>query len=1176
VIGFAQIAAGAPSSVSAMTQHLWNQTLPEREQRLAAYYSKGVVRDPEVAEAIYAARVVKHAHAWDAGQAAPDLNLLADYVVRPAAAFSRGDIEARLLQQVEQAIAQREDGSLPPEARAVHDLPEQPPLAANLARMTADELRSYRDHLPDLWMAAIVAADSRTKALAAGPANAPHTHLAIVRPNIHPLAAQGLGIGPDRRLAPEQINALLSGHRADGAAIEGKRSVKERRLPVNPKDGVRRWSTPIGSYDFCPTPDKSVSVAWAFAPANEQAQIYNAHIEASREAMDYIAERVGHARLGDGGKKGSEPGHVGWLEFTHHTARRTQISVQDGAVVVVQDRGTAGDPDLHTHFLIPNAVFCDSGRVGSMDTAAIGGFVFEADAFYHARLGQKLRDAGFAVDLNSRTGAAVLPVIPTEVNDLFSKRTKAGELLARKYTAEIGEDWDALSPDQREARMKTATQDREQKAKGGKDDVANFADWHRQAKEIGWEPPRSLQLVGPVQALTAEQRHRQAYETSLSHLAGQLEHRSVLQHFVARVAAFRGLVEWGCEGRSDADAVTALMRQEGVLQYGERTALKWGQEAGRRYLSVTTTLHETQEAEFVALAKAAAADRTGAIPAPLLARHLAASGLDFADTHGQAQRTAIERLGTGGRFGVVIAAAGAGKTTALKPLVTAWKEQGRTVYGTSLASRQSDDLVNAGISQRNLRAVGPLIDAIRADPHEPSPYPPMRLDRNSVLAVDELGLLGTRQGLELMRLQAQHGFTIVALGDPKQCASIEAGDIIDLSRRALGAEQVPEILTTRRQKTDREKAIVGLLRVGRAAEALTMKRADGTAELVVGGHQGVVARTAKLYVERLEATGQAPSISAPTNLEAHRISEAVRLERRRLGQLGPDLRQVRAIDADGRQYGMALAVGDRVRLFKSTRAADRGGSIGRNGSVLEVTGIDDQGVTLRKADGRVGTVAWKTLTDQPSRRLLLAYGDATTIHAAQGLTSPEHILALPSGSRTIDGAKGYSGLTRHEQVSFILTNDAAEHEAVRASRPLNDAHGITLDDKWSAVARALAYQPERDTATALRERLGRLQQGAVRDFQATVPSPAQAHGTEAEHVQDWTMRRLAERAVESIRELVHQVQQRTPALLEQQRTQQDQARNFWERVREGGQEAKRESQAERESQQEDRGHTMRP
>ena len=359
---------------------------------------------------------------------------------------------------------------------------------------------------------------------------------------------------------------------------------------------------------------------------------------------------------------------------------------------------------------------------------------------------------------------------------------------------------------------------------------------------------------------------------------------------------------------------------------------------------------------------------------------MARSGLDFSDAHGTAQRAVIERLGTGGRFAVAIGAAGAGKTTLLQPLVAAWHEQGREVIGASLAWRQADDLLAAGVDRQYAFSV--LIDAIKGGE---------KVGRNTVVAVDELGMLGTRQGLELLRLQAQHRFSIVALGDDKQANSPQAGAIIDLARRALGAEQIPEIITTRRQQTAREKQIAGLFREGRAKEALDMKRADGTAEMVPGGYDGVVRRVATLYADRLRQTGEAPTISVPTNQDAHRVSEAVRLARRDLGLVGPDLMTIRATDGE-RNFVMPIAQGDKVRLFQSTRAAmtgNRGGSIGRNGSVLEVTDADANGVWLKARSGKVGKVLWKSL--EANGRIKLAYGDAMTIHTAQGSTSREHI-----------------------------------------------------------------------------------------------------------------------------------------------------------------------------------------
>ena len=864
---------------------------------------------------------------------------------------------------------------------------------------------------------------------------------------------------------------------------------------MDPKTGEQRYSGPIGSYDFCPTPDKSVSVTWAFAPPTERAKILNAHHEAAREAMAYIAAEIGKARLGKAGQDGAEPGHVAWLEFTHHTARRTAVTVRDGEIRIDPDRSSPGDPDLHTHFLVPNAVFCESGRVGSLDTAAIGGFIFEADAVYQALLGQKLRDAGFEVALDPATGAARMPVVPDAIRTLFSKRSAAGEALARKATADRDEDWDGLSPAQQDARLKAATQSLDQKVKGGKDDVADFTDWQRQAAVFGWQAPRSFMAYGPWFPEPAQQqRLRHAYDVALPFLAERLEHRVRLlaTHWDVRVAAARGLVDAGMTSIAEVGAVTAIMRQEGVDQYGERTALAWGTEPGRRYTSVTTALHETQEQEFIRLAKAANADRGAAISAAVLHRKVAESGLTFGGAHGTALRAAIERLGHGGRFELLIAAAGAGKTAALKPLVAAWQDMRCRVYGASLAWRQADDLVSAGIDRGDVKAFSVLIDAARDGS--------LLLDRNTVVAVDEWGLLGTRQALELLRLQERHSFRIVALGDDKQCQAIEAGAIIDLSRRALGSERVPVILTTLRQQTERERQIVGLFRDGRAAEALAMKRADGTAEMAAGGYDGVVARVATLYRERLAATGEPPAISAPTNTDAHRIAEGVRAERRALGMLGPELRVVRATDGE-RDYALRLAQGDRVRLFSSTGARfgdGKGGTIGRNGSVLEVVDADDHGITLRARTGKVGTVRWSDVR-QKNGRAQLAYGYAMTIHTAQGSTAKEHIFALPSGSKAIDGLSGYTANTRHRHAGYIVTNESAEQIEVRKRRPLNDVRPVTVEDRWANVARAMAFQPQPDSATALRERAQRLRRGAVKGFHGTL-SPDPMRQASRQHV----------------------------------------------------------------------------
>jgi hypothetical protein len=493
----------------------------------------------------------------------------------------------------------------------------------------------------------------------------------VIRPDLHPLVAEKLGVERDVLLNKQEISALLAGRRADGEPIEDKHYAITRDLPVDPKTRERRLSQPIGSYDFTPAPHKSVSVAWAFGNPLERAKIMQAYTEASRESMATLEEHIGQVRLGKGGQGGSMRGHVGWLEFTHHTPRPVMVDIRDGEVVNLDhDQAAPGDPALHTHHLFPNMVVTDDGRVGSLDTASISGLNFRLDAEFNARLAQKLRDAGFDVAIEGRTGAARMTAIPDNVSELFSKRSRVGEQWARLEAKHECVEWDDLTKQEQERRVVRYTRDKDQQlAKGEKDDVADFASWQKQAKDIGWEAPGSFLQTGPEPSeLTHEERIRRAYELAPPELARAFAQDAVLTHWQLQAAAARGLITTGSRDvGSDILAVTRLMCEEGIKQYGERTAIVWGQEPGKRTISVTTALHEAQEQEFIRLAKAAAADRSGALPEPLLQRKIRDARLDFSDAHGKAQRAAIERLGHGGRFGFVIAAAGAGKTTALKP-----------------------------------------------------------------------------------------------------------------------------------------------------------------------------------------------------------------------------------------------------------------------------------------------------------------------------------------------------------------------------------------------------------------------------------------------------------------------------------------------------------------------------
>jgi conjugative relaxase-like TrwC/TraI family protein len=472
VIPFTSIAGVSARSTRSITNHLLNQTLSPEEARVAAYYALSQERDQpllDLAAEVVAGRLglseaaemavlrypvppmaalppaTSDVHHWGREVAHGHAEFLDVLDMLTLGEFDRRPLEGRVA--IESRVG---DTLLKGIAEAEREMrgPSQAWYEERIGRL-ADRLRAGLDNAP----------------------------LAVIRPDASPGVLRGLGIERDALLNAREISGLLAGRRADGEPIAGKRYIGRRQLPPNPVTGKPRTAVPIGAYDFVPTPDKSVSVAWGFAVAEERGRLVAAHLDAAREAMGLIAERIGAVRLGNGGSKGKEPGEVVWLEFTHHTARATD---------------QPGDPDLHTHFLIPNAVFCASGRVGALDTMAIRGSMFEADMRYHARLAENLRGAGFEVEVDRETGVARMGGVPEEVREHFSKRHAEIEGQSRGEAEARGEVWGELSLRQR--RLRRASH---QRGKGGRDDRANPDSWRRQAKEVGWEAPSRLSRDGP-------------------------------------------------------------------------------------------------------------------------------------------------------------------------------------------------------------------------------------------------------------------------------------------------------------------------------------------------------------------------------------------------------------------------------------------------------------------------------------------------------------------------------------------------------------------------------------------------------------------------------------------------------------------------------------------------------
>ena len=912
-------------------------------------------------------------------------------------------------------------------------------------------------------------------AIAAGYGAAP-----LLRTDIDPALADALGLTRGQAIGVDQLSQILSGNRADGTALPVQHQHRDVRAYGKDDDGDGKLRHRVAYLDLTLSAPKHVSLGWSFAKTEaERNALLQAHRTARDETLRYVEQQIIRSRLGDGGSLGHERARAAWITVDHYTARPTQERIctdptTGETYTELTSAKVAGDPALHSHCLVPNLIRTESGRYTAIDTAAFHGRIHEFGAIYQGILERELIKLNVKAEIDPRTNTVRLPAIPDMAVDEFSKRSREGEAAARKRAAQEGRDWDAMTPEQQATFKKAGTHatrlDKET-------NTPDWDAWRQQAERIGWTHSTVIE-ADPLPVRSRAERFVDADRLGLEFLSDMLARRAVLDQGEVRLAIARGFIAaGGLESAADIGLMAWHWAHSTVTQDGQETRLIWKEvEPGK--IKLTTELHRDQEAEFIALAREAAADRRHALTSAEIAAAVERSGFSYRGRHGNQQRAAIETAGTEGGLSVVLGVAGAGKTTGvLSPLVDAWKARGLEEWGTAQAWRQAKDLRSAGIHNLRIRALDPFLTAARDGR--------IKLTSNTVVVLDEVGRIGTVQVLDLLRLRQQQGFKLVLAGDDEQGQSIQAGPVIDLLRRALGEERIPKILTTIRQDAENERALANMFRRGEVAEAIKIKRADGTAELVPGGYRDAIARVADLYMERRQATRDRSNyritISAPTHADAREIARLVRERRRDIGEVGSDLASVAVTDGSGVGSTLDLAAGDRVRLFVQTRGIfvdDQGrrksAFVGDNGTVLDVLGVNPkEGLQLRGESGKVAFVPWTALRDRNGTdRLMLGSGEVLTIDSSQGMTSHEHIDALPAGSAAVNGYKAYVAASRHRIRHYLIGSMGAELQEVKARRMSGlprlspqEAEG----EAWATLVTNLRKRPKKDSALDLLE-----------------------------------------------------------------------------------------------------------
>ena len=265
------------------------------------------------------------------------------------------------------------------------------------------------------------------------------------------------------------------------------------------------------------------------------------------------------------------------------------------------------------------------------------------------------------------------------------------------------------------------------------------------------------------------------------------------------------------------------------------------------------------------------------------------------------------------------------------------------------------------------------------------------LGQNSVLVIDEAGMIGTRQMERVVSEAEKRGAKIVLVGDPEQLQSIEAGAAFRSVAERHGAVEITDI---RRQQEDWQRDATRHLATGRTGEAIQAYDAHDSVHEAASRDDAREALVDRWDRDRIASPALSRIILTHTRDEVQALNKAARERLRAAGQFGEDV--AIATERGSRDF----APGDRVMFLKNERELGV-----KNGTLGTVESVSRARMAVQLDNGR--SVAFDTKDYSQ-----VDHGYAATIHKAQGMTVDRtHVLATPG----MDSHSSYVALSRHRE-----------------------------------------------------------------------------------------------------------------------------------------------------------------
>ncbi len=369
------------------------------------------------------------------------------------------------------------------------------------------------------------------------------------------------------------------------------------------------------------------------------------------------------------------------------------------------------------------------------------------------------------------------------------------------------------------------------------------------------------------------------------------------------------------------------------------------------------------------------------------------------------QIKAIYHLADSGQIKCMVGIAGAGKTTALGVCQDIWKATGYNVYGLTPTGKAAQNLEESGIKSSTLHKFLKSYEEGRC-----------QYNANSVLVLDEAGMVDVPRFGKLMNAVEQLGVKLVVVGDGAQLQPVEAGPAFRLVTERLGKS---ELTTVVRQKSEWQREATVLFGKQQTQEAIQKYVDKGFVKVIDEGEAADMReKTKETLVQAWHASlkdspDKSTLILAHTNKDVNDLNTQARGVLKESGHLmGQEYAYTvkKEVEDDFGSRGVRseekpFSQGDRIVFTRNNYGLGV-----KNGSLGTITELDKQKVKVKLDDG-------KDVTFAPKLNPHFDQGWAVTIHKSQG-TTVDKTYVLASYAMTQNLA--YVAMTRHRDDTHVF------------------------------------------------------------------------------------------------------------------------------------------------------------